>query len=401
MRVSTAQFYFQNAQQISNKSSDVNNQVEYISSGKRILTAKDDAVSFGTLSGYKEDMVNIDKYKRNIIQAENRNTLLETSFTTAEGVMQELKQLFIQANNGTLSDSDLSALADIAKNSQSQLLDVANSKDETGSYIFSGFQVETEPFSLQINNTVNYNGDSGRRELQIGKNINVELNQPGDQAFENVANPMGDFVPTYLTNAGGIAVDSAVVANPSSYDELGFPPNYTFTFSAPGDLTVTDNNGVAVYPTSPYTPGQTVAFNGIEVKIGGNPLPGDQLEISPAKTISIFDIIKSAIDWMNVGTTPANPSQHSNDYSAILSQLDEALDHMTSGRSQAGVRLSLIESQQNNHLDQELSIAKGSSNIEDLDFAKAISTFEKSKVALQAAQQTFMQIKDLSLFNYI
>jgi flagellar hook-associated protein 3 FlgL len=74
---------------------------------------------------------------------------------------------------------------------------------------------------------------------------------------------------------------------------------------------------------------------------------------------------------------------------------------MTSGRSQAGVRLNLIESQQKNNLDQELSIAKGSSNIEDLDFAKAISTFEKSKVALQAAQQTFMQIKDLSLFNYI
>jgi flagellar hook-associated protein 3 FlgL len=401
MRVSTAQFYFQNAQQISNKSSDVNNQVEYISSGKRILTAKDDAVSFGTLFGYKEEMVNIEKYKRNIIQAENRNTLLETSFATAESVMQELKQLFIQANNGTLSDSDLSALADLAKNNQSQLLDVANSKDETGSYIFSGFQVETEPFSLQINNTVNYKGDNGKRELQIGKNINVELNQPGDQAFENVTNPIGDFVPTYLTNAGGIAVNTAVIANPSSYDELGFPPNYTFTFSAPSDLTVTDNNGVAVYPSSTYTPGQTVAFNGIEVKIGGNPLPGDQLEISPAKTVSIFDTIKSAIDWMNVGTTPVNSGQHGNDYAAILSQLDEALDHMTSGRSQAGVRLSLIESQQNNHLDQELSIAKGSSNIEDLDFAKAISTFEKSKVALQAAQQTFMQIKDLSLFNYI
>lgn len=401
MRMSTSQFYFQNSQQISHKSTEVNNQVEYISSGKRILTAKDDAVSYGTLSGYKESLANIEKYQRNIIQAENRNTLQETAFTSAESYMQELKQVFIQANNGTLSDSDLSALAELAQNSQLQLIDIANTKDETGSYIFSGFQIDTEPFSLQADNSVNYNGDSGKRELQIGKNINVELNQPGDAAFEHVPNPIGDFLPTYISNAGGIALSTAVIADPSSYDEVGFPPDYTFTFSAPSDLTVTDGNGFPVYPTSAYTPGQTVAFNGLEVKIGGNPLPGDQLQISPAETVSIFDTVKSAIDWMNVGTTPADPTQHANDYAAILSQLDQALNHMTSRRTDAGVRLSLIDNQHNNHLDAELSITKGSSNIEDLDFAKAVSTFEQSKVALQAAQQTFMQIKDLSLFNYI
>jgi flagellar hook-associated protein 3 FlgL len=399
--MSTSQFYFQNSQQISNKSSDVNSQIEYISSGKRVLTAKDDAVTFGTLSGYKEGLANIEKYNRNITQAENRNSLQETSFATAEGFMQELKQLFIQANNGTLEDSDLKALAELARNSQVQLLDVANSKDETGGYIFSGFQVDVEPFTLQTDDSVNYNGDSGQRELQIGKNINVELNQPGDEAFENVPNPIGDFTPTYISNAGGIAVNTAVIADPSSYDEVGFPPDYTFTFSAPSDLTVTDGNGFAVYPTSAYTPGQTVAFNGLEVNIGGNPLPGDQLQISPAETVSIFDTIKSAIDWMEVGTSPANSSQHSNDYAAILNQLGEALNHMTSRRTDAGVRLSLIDNQRSSHLDGELNMTKGRSNIEDLDLAKAISTFEQSKVALQAAQQTFVQIKDLSLFNYI
>ena len=57
--------------------------------------------------------------------------------------------------------------------------------------------------------------------------------------------------------------------------------------------------------------------------------------------------------------------------------------------------------QENNHLDAELSLAAGQSNIEDLDFAKAVANFEQSKVALQAAQQSFVQVKDLSLFNYI
>jgi flagellar hook-associated protein 3 FlgL len=401
MRVSTAQFYFQNSQRLSNKQSDVNEQTQYISSGKRILTAKDDAVAFGTLAGYKESLSNIEKYQRNITQAESRNSLQENSFANAESLMQELKQLFIQANNGTLSNEDLKALGKLAENSQKQLLDVANSKDETGGYIFSGYQIDAEPFSLQPDNSVNYLGDSGIRELQIAQNVMVSINQPGDEAFEKVVNSIGDFSPTYIANTSGVSVESAVIADPSSYDPLTNPPGFTFTFTAPSDLTVLDGNGTTVYPTAPYTPGQTIAFGGVEVKLNGNPLPGDQFTLSTQENISIFDTIKSAVDWMNAGSVIGGSVQRGVDYGEILTQLDEALNHMTSRRTDAGIRLSLIENQDFNHVDRELSLAKGQSNLEDLDFAKAVATFEQSKVALQAAQQTFVQVKDLSLFNFI
>lgn len=401
MRVSTAQFYFQSSLLISKKQSDVNEQVEYLSSGKRVLTAKDDAVAFGTLAGYKDELAGIEKYKRNIIQAENRNDLQDISFATGEDIIQQLKQLFIQANNGTLSDEDLASLAQLAGNSQSQMLDVANSKDETGGYIFAGYQIDVEPFAKQPDGTVTYLGDSGVRELQIAKNVMVSSNQPGDQAFENVPNPVGAFSTNYVNNTSGISVNQAIIADPGAYDPVSNPPDYKFVFSAPSDLTVTDGLGATVYPTAPYTAGQTVAFNGVEVKLSGNPLPGDEFDLTPERNISIFDTIKSAIDWMNVGASPADQVQHDVDYGEILSQLNSSLNHMTSRRTEAGVRGQLIENQENNHLDRELNLAQGQSNIEDLDFAKAVSTFEQSQVALQAAQQTFIQIKGLSLFNYI
>jgi flagellar hook-associated protein 3 FlgL len=400
MRVSTAQFYFQNTQQITSKSSDVNEQMGYISSGKRILTAKDDAVYFGTLAGYKEGLQNIEKYQRNITQAENRNSSQEVSFLNAEGVMQELKQLFIQANNGTLSDSDLSSLAELASNSQAQLLDIANSKDETGSYIFAGFQTDKEPFAMQPDKSVNYLGDSGVREVQISRNVMVATNQAGDEAFVDIPNSIGDFTPSYTTNISGIHVSQAVIATPSQYDDVNNPPGYTFTFSLPNDLTVTDGNNSTVYPTAPYTAGQKIAFNGVEVQISGNPLPNDQFTLTPEENISIFDTIKAATDWMNQGVSTSE-TQRKVDYQEILSQLDNALNHMTSRQVDAGVRRSLIEQQKEHHLDNELVLSKGESNIEDLDFAKAISTFEQSQVALQAAQQMFVKMKDLSLFNYI
>jgi flagellar hook-associated protein 3 FlgL len=400
MRVSTAQFYFQNSQQLSNKQSDVNDQTSYISSGKRVLTAKDDAVSYSTLAGYKNELANIEKYQRNITQAENRNSLQDTSFLNAENLMQELKRLFIQANNGTLSDEDLRSLGQLASNSQEQLLDIANSKDETGGYIFAGFQIDKEPFALQPDKSVNYLGDNGVRELQIAKNVMVATNQPGDEAFEKVTNAIGDFTPNYVNNSSGISVTKAVIADPSSYDAATNPPDFKFVFTAPNNLRVDDGNGTTVYPTAAYTPGQTVAFGGVEVQISGNPLPGDEFDITPVEDISVFDTIKSAIDWMNTGT-PANQVQHGVDYAEILTQLTESLNHITSRRTDAGVRLKLVQNQDSNHQDAELNLTVGRSNIEDLDFAKAIATFEQSKVALQAAQQTFVQIKDLSLFNYI
>ncbi len=401
MRVSTAQFYFQNSQQLTNKQSSVNEQINYLSSGKKVLTAKDDAVSYGTLAGYKDELANIEKYKRNITQAENRNSLQDVSFGKAEDLMQELKRIFTQASNGTLSGDDLASLAEQAKNSQSQLLDVANTKDETGGYIFAGFQIHKEPFALQQDNTVTYQGDSGIRELQIAKNISVATNQSGDAAFSNVPNELGDFSANYLSNTSGFSVINATITDPSSYDTATNPPDYKFSFSAPNDLTVTDSNGAVVVPTAPYVAGQTIAFNGVEVQLSGNPLPGDEVDLSPEQNISIFNTIKSAIDWMQSGTSPANPLQHEVDYDAILSQLDQGLNHMTTRRSEAGIRLQLIDSQANNHADAELMLASGKSNLEDLDFAKAVATFEQSKVALQAAQQSFVQVKDLNLFNFI
>jgi len=401
MRVSTAQFYFQNSQQLTNKQSDVNEQANYITSGKRILTAKDDAVSYGTLAGYKNELLNIEKYQRNITQAQNRTSLQDTSFQNAEGVMQKLKQLFVQANNGSLSDVDLKALAKLGDNSQQELLNIANTKDETGGYIFAGYQTDKKPFALQPDNSIKYFGDNGAREVQIAKNVMVELNQSGEAAFEKVSNETGDFSANYITNTSGLSLTSARISTPSAYDSVGFPPDYTFTFSAPSDLTVTDGNSAVVYPTTTFTPGQTVAFNGIEVQISGNPLPGDQLKLTPEENISIFDTIQSAIDWMNTGTSAPNKEQHQVDYQAILDQLENALNHMTSRQTDAGIRGKLIENQKSNHLDAELVYSKGKSNVEDLDFAKAIANFEQSQVALQAAQQTFVQIKDLSLFNYI
>ncbi|MBA6382177.1 flagellar hook-associated protein FlgL [Colwellia sp. BRX10-6] len=407
MRVSTAQFYLQSSQQMSQKSSDVNDQMAYLSSGKRVLTAKDDAISYSTLAGYNNDLANIEKYKRNITMAESHNNIQEIVFAGVEDILNNIKDQMLQANNGAMTDVDIQAIAKQTRNSFEQILELANSQNANGDYIFSGFKTDQQPFSQHVDGSVSYSGDSGVRELQIAKNIKIPTNQTGDATFLKVDNPIGDFTANYTSNTSGVALASANVTDRGTYNTSAMPHDYTFTVDAlTNDLTVTDVNGNIAFPVAPATPaphlaGQTISFDGIEVTLSGNPLPGDSFTMSEQENVSIFETINDAISWMENSAVSTNLEQHQVDYNTLLDQFNSAMTHITSKRVDSGVRLQVLESQQSRHLDMELNLSSGKSNIEDLDFAKAISEFEQSKIALQASQQAFTKVQGLTLFNYI
>ncbi len=401
MRVSTSQFYSQSGLQMSKQQSDISEQVNYISSGKRVLTAKDDAVAYGTLAGYKNDLANIETYQRNITQAENHNNLIETSLANTEDIMLSLRDLMLQANSGVRSTEDLASIAQQANNSLKEMLAIANTQDESGGYIFAGYQIDSAPFVLQTDNSVQYRGDNGVRELQIAKNVAIDSNQGGQKVFEQVANALGDFSATYNTNTSGIELESAVIANRSSYDSSGTPPNYTFNFTSATEVTITDGAGIVTLVTD-YKSGQAIDdIPGMAVTFSGNPLPGDEIVLSPQQNVSIFASIQAAVDWISTKASVGDVPQLQVDFNQSLNQLDKVMNHLGARRADAGINLQVIDRQKNTHLDTELYLTKGRASIEDLDFAKAIAHFEQSKVALQAAQQTFTQVQGLTLFNYI
>jgi flagellar hook-associated protein 3 FlgL len=412
MRVSTSQFYFQSSQQMSQKSSDVNEQMAHLTSGKRVLTAKDDAIQYSSLAGLNDGLANIEKYKRNIIQAESHNGLQDVVFADAENILNNIKEQMLQANNGAYTSEDLVAIAKEARNNFDHLLDLANTQDENGDYIFSGFQTDQQPFSQHVDGSVAYSGDSGVKELHIAKNIKIPTNQSGDAAFMKVDNAMGDFTANYpptttilTANSSGVAVESANITDRNAYNTSAGPHTFT-TDPITNYLTVTDSTNATVFPMfpavpAPYVAGQTISFDGIEVALSGNPLPGESFTLNEQAEVSLFDTINNAITWMEQGTVSSNTEQHQVDYNTLLDQLNSSTSHMTSRRVDAGIRLKTLENQEGRHLDSALSLTVGKSNIEDLDFAKAISDFEQSKLALQASQQAFSKVQGLTLFNYI
>jgi flagellar hook-associated protein 3 FlgL len=87
--------------------------------------------------------------------------------------------------------------------------------------------------------------------------------------------------------------------------------------------------------------------------------------------------------------------------SASIDDISKSLDRMLLTRASVGTRLNVLDRQEQINLDSILNTKTVLSATEDLDYAEAISRFTQQTASLQAAQQTFTQVKKLSLFNYL
>jgi len=407
MRISTSQFYSFNSSAITAKQSQLNDMMPHLSSGKKIITSKDDAVATPTLLALKEELSTLDRFERNINQATNRNQQQEGQIANVESLLMQVQEVMIQANNGALSDDDRKALAQQLNSIKDQMLNVANSQDESGNYQFSGFQVDKVPFIERADNTVTYQGDQGERKLKVASNVLVPVNQSGQDIFLDGPNNVGDFSASYNTNVGGIRVEQAVIADRGAYNSATIPPDYVFDFSdttADGlvdTLEVRDDNGIVQATLAPYSPGDLVSFNGVEVSITGTPEAGDQLSITPDAKVGIFEVIQSAIDWVETPEASADPIQHQVDYQHQIEQIKDTFSYINTRRSELGIRLNTLEQQSSTQGNYKIILETARASFEDLDYAKAVAQFEQSKVALQVSQQTFSQVNGLNLFNYI
>ena len=86
---------------------------------------------------------------------------------------------------------------------------------------------------------------------------------------------------------------------------------------------------------------------------------------------------------------------------ASLDQLDSAMDQFLGFRVSIGARLNALDSQEKINVTMLIQLEKTRSVIEDLDYAEAASRLSRESVTLQAAQQAFVKVQNLNLFNYI
>ena len=84
-----------------------------------------------------------------------------------------------------------------------------------------------------------------------------------------------------------------------------------------------------------------------------------------------------------------------------LDDIAGALEKMLTTEASVGVRLNALDRQEEVNSGYILELQTLLSTTEDLDYTEAISRFNLQTVSLQAAQQAFTKVQDLSLFKFL
>lgn len=112
---------------------------------------------------------------------------------------------------------------------------------------------------------------------------------------------------------------------------------------------------------------------------------------------SIFDTVQNLVNFLNTpGVSASNPT-----YKESLSQIQASMDNISTVQASVGARGSSLDGLTNMSEDRRLQYKEQLSNLQDLDYAKALSDQTQQKVQLEAAQSTFAATAKLTLFSYI
>ena len=188
MRISSIQAFNNGVNGIGRNYSNVIRTQEQISSGKRILTPADDPVASVRLLQLEQQQALLTQYKDNLTAAKNSLTQEETTLNSTVTVLQRIRELAVQAGGGALSAEDRKSIAKELSEREDELLNLMNSRNARGEYLFAGYLGKTEPFIRNPDGTYSYFGDEGQRSLQVASSSTVAINDNGKRLFEDVIN---------------------------------------------------------------------------------------------------------------------------------------------------------------------------------------------------------------------
>ncbi len=401
MRVTSSYFQRFAIDQMQRAQKNIAKYQAHISTGKKLLNPSDDPSAVATTEKLDAAIQRMEQYKSNANAVRQRLSQQEDVFNNLTDTMQRLKELSIQANSDVLSDEDRKIIASEVHQLQKQLLDYANTRLPSGEYMFSGSMGKTRPFSMEGGKTV-YHGDQSESWVQLSDSRKVRANDTGDVIFQRVRNGNGKFyTDASPLNSGTGVIDGGVLDDPAAFERKSFEIHFT----APDKydiIDVTDGGSTAVVSGASYKAGDPIHFNGLTVSISGAPATDDVFTVAPSRNIDIFSI---AADFANAleldRSVESNVAKAHQTFDNVINNIDRTLEHVQARHSDLGARMAYVDTTEEETASVAFILNKTRSEIEDTDYAEAISNLDAQMTALEAIRRTYAKMGQSSLFDYL
>ncbi|PTO52979.1 flagellin [Vibrio splendidus] len=349
---------------LSNANNMLNQSLERLASGSRINSAKDDAAGLQISNRLEAQMSGIDVAVRNANDGISIMQTAEGAMNETTNIMQRMRDLSLQASNGSNSQSERTAIQEEVTALNDELNRIAETTSFGGKKLLNGSFGSS---SFQI-------GGSSGEAVQIGlKNMRTDdINMGG---FSYVAN--------------GMASDSWAVKS----NQNDMTMSFTDRSGQPQELTINAKAGDDIEELATYINGQTDQVSAsvndegqLQIYMSGEDTAGTiSFSGSLASELSMSAGYYESVDDINV--TDVGGAQRA------VSILDTAMKYVDSHRSELGAMQNRFDHAINNLENVHENLGTSNSRIKDTDYAKETTQMLKQQILQQVSTTILAQAK--------
>jgi flagellar hook-associated protein 3 FlgL len=182
MRLSTQYMFKQSIDSMSRRINDNNDAYMKISAGKTLLSASDNPNGATSAVLYQDALAKMELYANTRSLARGSMELADSTMSSMGNLMtKSLSAKIVAAKTGSMSDDDRKALGTELEGIRKNLLDLANSRDGSGRYIFSGVKSSTAPFDADGV----YQGGSSSLSQNVEQGAEMQVGYLGKDIFNS------------------------------------------------------------------------------------------------------------------------------------------------------------------------------------------------------------------------
>ncbi|HET7522320.1 MAG TPA: flagellar hook-associated protein FlgL [Bacillales bacterium] len=160
---------------------------EQLATGKKINRPSDDPVVAMMGMEYRSNLSQVKQYQRNLSTVYKWMDSSEAALDEATAVLQSVRELVVQASNGTYEDKQREAIAEEIGQLKNHLASIANTK-VAGKYIFNGTATMQSPATLSNTDgdemtEVAVNSQGGGVMIEVNHGVQIRVNVDPDKVF--------------------------------------------------------------------------------------------------------------------------------------------------------------------------------------------------------------------------
>jgi flagellar hook-associated protein 3 FlgL len=362
-----------------------------IATGLKIQKPSDDPGLATNQMYFRSRLHEIEQYSRNLYDGKSRLNQMDGALEVVTDVLQRVRTLTVQASNGIYQgDKGFELEVAIGKEIDQHLrtlVEVANTRDATGKFLFGGHSIDRAPFDaietkdknlkgveIQENIvSVEYRGDIGEQIRELDKGEYIGVTTPGNKVFwgTNTTVSSGkDSSEFMVTSDQRIKIDGVEIsiAAGDRLDDVIDKIN-----SSPLEVKAArlGNNNISLSTTTPHqiwmedVEGGTALRDLGLIEPNSPEPPGNISRTATVTGLSVFDVL---IQLRNDLTNRDQERISGKD----LGDIDSALENILRHRSIIGAKVNRVESHsQRLEFDKSFMTDLLTSN-EAIDFPEAI-----------------------------